>query len=276
MKSWLASIPVTNLVLFFLALAISLFLLAYLSYLVRRFWRGLDSLELKDRFAIKNDFIRTVGQILGGALFLVGLYLNWLNIMVTLEKEFNRNRDQAIEQLGSEKLELRLGSISALERIAGDSEKNHGPIMEVLTAYVRKHAPAPKPLAAPAAPKKPEEGQKAQAAPPLEIKPTSDVQAVLTVIGRRARTFGKGEHQRLDLRATDLRGADLWNAHLEKAYLREAHLEGADLRGAHLEGGYLRDAEGLAQEQLGLAITDKETVLPDYLKQPQPEKPKSK
>jgi hypothetical protein len=54
---------------------------------------------------------------------------------------------KAIEQLGSlddkgkPKLEIRLGGIYALERIARDSERDHTVIMEVLTTYVREHSP---------------------------------------------------------------------------------------------------------------------------------------
>jgi hypothetical protein len=79
--------------------------------------------------------------------------------------------------------------------------------MEVLTAYVRQHA---------AWKKEPqEEKQEGQFKPPAP-----DIQAILTVLGRRARTFERGEDQRLDLRATDLRGANLAGAHLEGAFLR--------------------------------------------------------
>ena len=157
---------------------------------------------------------------------------------------------------------MRLGGIYALERIARDSEKDHGPIMEVLTAFVRLHAPWPpeKPAEAkeqPAESGKPVPGEKKpETKPAPEVKPRADIQAILTVLGRRARTYGKGEAQRLDLRQTDLRGADsrkpTWRgrtsdgAHLEGANLREAHLEGANLKcesppggaphGAHLEG----------------------------------------
>ncbi len=38
-------------------------------------------------------------------------------------------------------LEVRLGGIYALERIARDSPKDHWTIMEVLTAYVRENSP---------------------------------------------------------------------------------------------------------------------------------------
>ena len=58
---------------------------------------------------------------------------------------------RAIDQLGATddkegepKLEIRLGAIYALERIARDSpERDYATIMEVLTAYVRDNAPLP-------------------------------------------------------------------------------------------------------------------------------------
>lgn len=54
---------------------------------------------------------------------------------------------KAIEQLGKldgdkPNIEIRLGAIYALERIARDSPRDHWTIMEVLTAYVRQNAPA--------------------------------------------------------------------------------------------------------------------------------------
>ena len=54
---------------------------------------------------------------------------------------------KAIEQLGKldgdkPNIEIRLGAIYALERIARDSPRDHWTIMEVLTAYVRQNSPA--------------------------------------------------------------------------------------------------------------------------------------
>ena len=49
----------------------------------------------------------------------------------------------AVEQLGSDKMAVRLGAIYALERISKDSRRDHWTIMETLTAYVREHAPWP-------------------------------------------------------------------------------------------------------------------------------------
>jgi hypothetical protein len=159
MKELLASlppIPVTTLLLYIFAAVLSLLLLAFLGYLTKRTWRSVDDLELKERFAARNEFIKTTVQILGGAFFLFTIYFTYQNLLVSqkiLEETKVKNtadldiaRDKqttelyvkAIDQFGDVKMEVRLGGIYALERIARDSKKDHWTIMEVLTAYVRE------------------------------------------------------------------------------------------------------------------------------------------
>jgi type II secretory pathway pseudopilin PulG len=178
---------------------------------------------------------------------------------------------KAIEQLGSDKLEVRLGAIYALARVARDSQRDHGPIMETLTAYVREKTPwlegegqteeVMEILTAYVREKTPLHEGEGQTE---KVKPATDIQALLTVIGRRHREYDL-EGQRLDLRGTDLRGADLREAHLEGANLSEAHLERANLRGAHFEEAYLHEAQGLTQAQLDQAFGDEKTKLPEGL-----------
>jgi hypothetical protein len=227
-------------------------------------WQNVKSLEIEKRVGLKIEFIKTAAQVLGGAFFLFGLYFTWANLVVSQEKHKTDLFTKAIEQLGSEKLEVRLGGIYALERIARDSGKDHGPIMEVLTAFVRLHAPAPPEKLAEAARKKPE----------IMPAPKADIQAILTVLGRRGRTYKKGETLPLNLRQTDLRRAILQGAHLEEAYLWKANLEGAFLLATHLEGANLREAKGLTQKQIDSAIIDETTKLPDHIKKTGPDKAK--
>jgi hypothetical protein len=52
---------------------------------------------------------------------------------------------KAIEQLGSDKADVRIGGIYALERIARDSAKDHPTVMEVLTTFIREHSHEPWP-----------------------------------------------------------------------------------------------------------------------------------
>ncbi len=52
---------------------------------------------------------------------------------------------KAIEQLGSEKLDVRIGGIHALERVARGSARDHPAVMEMLAAFIREHSHEPLP-----------------------------------------------------------------------------------------------------------------------------------
>ena len=72
---------------------------------------------------------------------------------------------------------------------------------------------------------------------------------------------------RANLTGANLTGAYLIVASLEGAILTGADLKGAILTGANLKGTDLTGVIGLTKGQLESAITDKETILPDYLKE---------
>lgn len=226
----------------------------------------------KERIELENKTRGTLAQVIGGVIAFYVVYLTMRRTAATEENvkvaqqtlDVSRKSQtterfvKAIEQLGqsgNDKLTIRLGGIYALEQIAKDApDEYHFPIMEVLTAYVREHA-LRKDLpqqhvdetSVPEDDGEKESPQQQEDEPPA-ILPT-DIQAVLTVIGRRTRTYGQGERRRLELPRTDLRRADLRVARLEgvdlrEAYLHEADLWGAelhetDLKGAHLDGAHL-------------------------------------
>jgi len=211
-----------------------------------------------------NEYRRTLAQIIGGFFLLFGLYLTWRRIAATEEsvrvaqegqitERFTRAIDQ-LGQQGEEKLSIRLGGIYALERIAKDSEKDHWPIMEVLTAYVRENVPRKEER--PSQEDNPSDEKQLKETYQSPPKPATDIQAILTVLGRRERTHEK-PGQYLDLNGTDLNGADLSEAHLNganliganltRAHLNEANLSeavlfAANLSGAHLSGAVLSEA----------------------------------
>ena len=211
-----------------------------------------SGLSLKDRLHQINENRKTVAQIVGGVFILVGLYIAWVRseaarkmVEVNREQQLTDLYVKAVEQLGSEKLQIRLGGIYALERIARESLKDHWPIMEVLTAFVRENAPrreeepmveTRKDVAIPIDPWSPTE------------KPPTDIQAVLTVLGRRARTYGQGEEHPLDLRDTHLAGANLFKANLQGAIFKRANLKeaifiNASLQNSDLSGSNLHFAQ---------------------------------
>jgi Pentapeptide repeats (8 copies) len=213
-------------------------------------------LTTKERFEVENNARKTLAEIVGGAALLAGLYFTWSGLEVSREGQITDRFTKAIVQLGEqgrEKLAVRLGGIYALERIAKDSKEDHWPIMEVLTAYVRETAPwLPKPPKD-AQPLKGDQSPREEPPTTQEQRPprpATDIQAILTVLGRRTRTYENGEQQRLNLAQTDLRGA-----YLPGAQLQGADLRGAQLRGAHLAHAQLEGARDLTVEQLSIVNT---------------------
>ena len=224
---------------------------------------------------LEDAYRRTLAQILGGFGLLYGLYLTQRrivatednvrvgqdNVRVAEEGHITERFTKAIAQLGDKEMAIRLGGIYALERITKDSEKDHGPIMEVLTAYVREKATT-----------QGEYGEKAA------LKPTTDIQAILTVLGRRETTGKNRENDRLDLSNTqligailheanlhgaDLRGAYLISAKLYAAKLYAAKLYGANLHGAILGGADLRGANLRAADLSGADLRRADLLLAD-------------
>jgi hypothetical protein len=126
-------------------------------------------------------------------------------LQLTHEGQITDPFTKAVDQLGSQHLDVRVGGIYALERSARDSPPDRPTVEEVLTAFVRGHAPWPPPPPAPAQPAVTQQpttaaisqppstaspaagtgsaGQPDQVAEPHG--PAADVQAAVTVLGRR-------------------------------------------------------------------------------------------
>ena len=253
-----------------------------------------DLLAHHDVGSVTGSLHETALDNARGRLLTLGAGLLAAGVLVFTALNFNllrRNSEQTDQwqrrtyelQLGSEKLDVRIGGIYALERVARDSARDHPTVMEVLTAFIREHSqeqwpPSDHPVS---------RGQERSTRP--------DVQAALTVVARRdpAPDFGSIDLTGAVLRRADLVGANLTGplvrgtihsgakavaadldgkvrfgaklagadlsdanltgalltgalltcANLSDANLAGAHLRGADLNGANLAGAHLRGAD---------------------------------
>lgn len=197
-----------------------------------------DKLTAKEYFEIENEARKTLAQIIGGLFVLIGIYLAFRRqtvaeeaLRVTEETLEVSRRGQitdrftkAIEQLGKDPLELRLGAIYGLEKIAHDSADYHWQVMEVLTAYVRDRYPW-------------KEGTVTKP----EYKVPLDLEAVMAVL-RRRKHERETKEQVINLAATDLRKVNLEKANLPGASFDHANLQGAWLKGINLQKAWLYEA----------------------------------
>ena len=203
-----------------------------------------------DKPGERKDLVLGLAQILGGAALLAGLYFTWRTLQVNREGQITDRFTRAIDQLGAtgdegnKRLEIRLGGIYALGRIARDSpERDYSTVMEVLTANIRENVHKSAEQNVSATPQK------------AVLKLPADIQAILDVIGHREEDRVPNDYGKLlDLRGVNLQGAKLRGAYLggidlrgaklkgATTWLKEADLRGADLRGADLGGANLMRA----------------------------------
>lgn len=147
---------------------------------------------------------------------------------------------KAVDNLGDDSSEARLGGIYALQRIMKDSPRDHPTIANVLATYIRTHTTKP--------PKKAGEGVDA------------DVAAALTVLAYRDPT--RDGTFTLDLRHTHLPHIELsplsngTPADLAHATFANADLAGASLTGANLGGAFLGGADLTGADLTDANLTD--------------------
>jgi uncharacterized protein YjbI with pentapeptide repeats len=199
------------------------------------------TLAAAERAKAINDVRATLLQGVGGVVILLGAYFTYRQLQTGREQlqiaqqgQVTERFTRAIDQLGHAELDVRLGGIYALERIANDSPDDRTTIAEVLTAFVRGHAPWP-----PRLPGQYHAEAPIEQVPELQVR-APDVQAALNVLARRQpppKSSG-----RLDLSATDLRKASLEDADLQAVSLFNANLQEATLFNANLQGAILYNA----------------------------------
>lgn len=106
----------------------------------------------KARVDVEDNFRKTIGQLLGGAAVLIaaGLaYVQFTQQQRTLHQQFTQQQQAArdllvsnqvsrgFEQLGSDKIVVRLGGIYALEGVMNISQQYYQPVLDLLCAFVR-------------------------------------------------------------------------------------------------------------------------------------------
>lgn len=176
-------------------------------------------LENATRSSLAQSF-GTLSQTVGGIVLVIGVYFTWRNLIATEDKQVTERFTKAIEQLGSEKPEVCMGGIYALERIANDSEKDHWSVMEILCAFVRHRSSIDK-----------NRGNQQTI--------SKEIQAALTVIKRR-KISQDPKQKILDLSFSYLKGANLRGEGFKSFFLRKedfvrSNLQEADFTGSNLE-----------------------------------------
>lgn len=169
-----------------------------------------------------------------GALIFTGLSLNATRDQIVISERglATQQLNKAVEQLASEKIDVRLGGIYSLERLAGDSIRDRIAIITIISAYVREHALKSN-------------------TPDCDsmTEPAIDIQAGIYTIGQISakKKYEEGkdwqELPKIDLSGTCLVGLDAPGVDLEGAKFDNANLRRSDLSGAQLSAASIKNAK---------------------------------
>jgi Pentapeptide repeats (8 copies) len=327
---WLTQPPET--LAAFIYVIISLFALATMVMaafaIVASFRFAYESLvgDFKDRVEVAKVFFPVLVTLIGGPLLIWRVITaHWSaqaarqQAQTAREAHYTDLFTKAIEQLGATRevketkeslevpgvkrepvtrteanLEMRLGAIYALERIAKDSERDQMTIINVVSAYARSEQNTGARKVLPNEWWKTKDGYNLWVNSIPRLRP--DVQAAMTFLGEVDRITDDMEFlqkARLDLSNANLQNADLRQmsyrhssmhnvdfslaflldtsfefADLSYANFRSATLAGAKFRGANLIGADLSAAIDLLPEQVAVALGDITTRLPKDMPRP--------
>ncbi|MBN6039986.1 pentapeptide repeat-containing protein [Amycolatopsis sp. 195334CR] len=225
----------------------------------------------KDRASA--EAVTRTGLIAGlaGMAALGSLALTARTYRLTQQGQITDRYTTAVGQLGDDKLDIRLGGIYALERLAVDSKRDHPIVVEVLSAYVRERtASRATPRVRPPGRQTTRPSSGARRRSVLRVQPMGrgtayplrlsakraplgvDIQAALTVLGRLPTRLGVN---RADLSGADLTGANLFRADLSGANLMRADLTESDLTFVDLTDAQLGEANLTAVLLLKVNLT---------------------
>ena len=257
--------------------AAAVLILGFLGFVPRWQVRNLKVENTQDeqrKVELENELRRTIAQILGGVAVLAGVYFAWQQLNVTQQSQITERFTRATEQLGSDKLEIRIGGVAAFERLARDSDKDFGPVFVILETFIRENAPREK---------SDEEYPRTTVYSSRIGEPMpADIDAALRALMSLSRD--PGNRRSLDLHGTNLEGglfgiggklspAFLFNTNLQYASLASVKFPKADFTDSNLRGAALIDANlsgaSFENAQLNDAILEDANLNGAYLRDAQ-------
>lgn len=179
-----------------------------------------------------------------GLIAVAGAELTRRSYKLSRSAQITERFSRAVDHIGSEQVDVQVGGIFALERIAKDSRIDHQAVIELLTEFVRLNAY-----------RESVRGDSGEDEPVTDLAYDDEeirelliferppergaVQAAMTVVARREQRNDR--NRRLDLRSSDLSRLDLHEAKLAHAKLYRTTLERAWLSEADLQNASLTD-----------------------------------
>lgn len=178
---------------------------------------------------LQNDARSTLLQAIAGLLVVVGAAATWHQVQVNKDGQITDRFSRAVEHIGNDNVDIRIGGLYELERIANNSPSDRRIIQVTIGSYLRNRSPWP--VGSPDGPQHPTPTVD-ENLPWLRMR-APDIQTALAILARRPKA---PDAPRLYLSRVDLRSVQLENNQLTNAHIRRTNLARAWLRGTRLDG----------------------------------------
>lgn len=133
-------------------LIVALVTVALLTLLPPAFVADTISSEALRRLSAEAAIRATILQTIGGLVVLIGLCLTARTVYLTRETHLTDRLTKAVDQLGHERPEVRVGGVYALQRLANNSPIDRTMITNILRGYLVARAARTTQRPAPVAP----------------------------------------------------------------------------------------------------------------------------
>ena len=166
---------------------------------------------------LANNARSVVLQGLAGLVVVAGAVATWWQLHISREGQITERFTKAVDQLGSASVDVRIGGIYALERIARNSAADRNAVLYLIGAFIRTRASWP--VGAPDGPQHPTAAVD-EHLPWMRVR-APEIQAAMGTLGRlpRSRDEPVTSLSRVDLRSIGLRDSRLSGSRFRYANL---------------------------------------------------------
>jgi uncharacterized protein YjbI with pentapeptide repeats len=186
-----------------------------------------------DTFSQRLRTLTAIGTGIGAIALFINLFFTSQTVENSRQTLLHQRKSQqddrffkAAELLGNERsIDARVAALFALEQLANDSDDQYRQVMEVISTFIRRRSDEVR-----------SDGWGVSKAP-------QDIEAAITILGRRQRTIGRGEQTGLNLRGAFLRSVSLRNAEFQLVDLAGANLADTQFYSCNFAGARFDEAQ---------------------------------
>lgn len=161
----------------------------------------------KDRIETETQILISLGQILGGGFILTGLYFTGKSYVLARRGQFAERLGAAIEGLGGDSLQRRVGSILSLGAMVSDERGDMSVVINVLCSFIRTATTG--------------DDYRTEFS---NIPPRADIQAAISVLAQARRRMSWWKWVEIDLRGSVLSRANFDRGDFRRALFQDCLL----------------------------------------------------